>query len=210
MQITFWFDFASTYSYPSALRLAPLAAADGLTVTWQPFLLGPIFAAQGWSTSPFNLYPAKGRYMWRDLERRCAAYGLPWRRPSVMPRNSLVAARIALVAAAEPWLADFVRAVFSANFAHDRDIGDAGVLAAILAELGQPAAALMAAASSPEAKAALRARTAEAEARGLFGAPSFTVGEELFWGDDRLEEALAWACGRHAARVARTAGAGPC
>src|SRR5262245_51053650 len=69
--LDFWFDFASTYSYPAATRISPLAAIAGVTIRFRPFLLGPIFKAQGWETSPFNLYPAKGRYMWRDLERLC-------------------------------------------------------------------------------------------------------------------------------------------
>ena len=76
--LDFWFEFASTYSYPAAMRIADAAAARGVTVRWRPFLLGPIFKAQGWDNSPFNLYPAKGRYMWRDLERVCDALALPF------------------------------------------------------------------------------------------------------------------------------------
>ncbi len=95
--LDFWFDFASTYSYPSAMRLRSLAQQAGVAVSFRPFLLGPIFKAQGWSTSPFNLYPAKGRHMWRDLERICADLALPFRRPDPFPQNSLLAARVALV-----------------------------------------------------------------------------------------------------------------
>jgi 2-hydroxychromene-2-carboxylate isomerase len=193
LTLAFWFEFASTYSYPAAMRIEALAAARGIAVDWRPFLLGPIFAKQGWTTSPFNLYPAKGRYMWRDLERRCSAYGLPFRRPSVMPRNGLTAARVAVAAAGAPWLPDFVRAVYRANFVEDRDIAAPAVIAAILTDLGQPAEALLARAEAAEIKHALRTRTDEAEALGIFGAPSFVVAGELFWGDDRLEDALAWA-----------------
>jgi 2-hydroxychromene-2-carboxylate isomerase len=193
MTLTFWFEFASTYSYPAAMRIERLAAERGVAIVWRAFLLGPIFASQGWNTSPFNIFPAKGRYMWRDLERRCAAYGIPFRRPSAMPRNGLTAARVAIVAEAEPWLPEFVRAVYRANFAEDRDIGEPTVIADLLTQLGQPAEATLAAAATLQCKNALRARTAEAEALGIFGAPSFTVGGELFWGDDRLEDALAWA-----------------
>jgi 2-hydroxychromene-2-carboxylate isomerase len=92
----FWYEFASTYSYPAAMRAAALAQTRGVTLIWRPFLLGPIFAAQGWRDSPFNIYPAKGRYMWRDLERICTAQGLPLRRPNPFPQNSLLAARVAL------------------------------------------------------------------------------------------------------------------
>ncbi len=87
--LDFWFDFASTYSYPAAMRIAPLAQARGVALRWRPFLLGPIFKAQGWDNSPFNLYAAKGRYMWRDLERICGALDLPFARPAVFPQNSV-------------------------------------------------------------------------------------------------------------------------
>ena len=97
--LDFWFDFASTYSYPAAMRIRALAQAAGVTVRWRPFLLGPIFKAQGWDNSPFNLYEAKGRYMWRDLERMCGALDLPFRKPDPFPQSGLVAARVALVGA---------------------------------------------------------------------------------------------------------------
>ena len=73
MAVEFWFEFASTYSYPAALRIESLAQSQGVPV-WKPFLLGPVFRSQGWSDSPFNLFPAKGRYMCRDLERICAGH----------------------------------------------------------------------------------------------------------------------------------------
>jgi 2-hydroxychromene-2-carboxylate isomerase len=188
----FWFEFASTYSYPASQRIEALCNAAQITLRWRPFLLGPIFAAQGWNDSPFNIYPVKGTYMWRDLERLCDGYGLPLRRPSVFPRNGLLAARVACSAAGSTWVANFVRAVYRANFAEDRDISDAAVLSDILAALGQTPAPILAAAQSPEIKQQLRAQTDEAIRRGVFGAPSFTVGDELFWGNDRLEAAIEW------------------
>ena len=121
-KLELWYEFASTYSYLSVMRVEAVAAAAKVEVAWRPFLLGLIFRAQGWSDSPFNLFPAKGRYMWRDMERLAAGYGLPFRRPSVFPRNGLSAARIALLAEGEGWCPDWTRAVFSAEFAHDRDI----------------------------------------------------------------------------------------
>ncbi len=190
--LAFWYEFASTYSYPAAARIEHLAAASGVVLEWRPFLLGPIFTGQGWNDSPFNLYPAKGRYMWRDLERICASQGLPLRRPAVVPRNSVLAARAALVAAEEGWCGDFTRTVYHANFAEDRDISKPEVVGAVVAALGRPAPAVLARAQSPEIKARLKAQTEEAVALGIFGAPSFTVGAELFWGNDRLEQALAW------------------
>lgn len=191
--IDFWYEFASTYSYPAVMRIEAFAAHEGVAVNWRPFLLGPIFADQGWNDSPFNIYPSKGRYMWRDLERICEAEGLALKRPSVFPQNGLKAARLALAGVDDGWTPDFTRAVFKANFAEGKDISDDGVLAAILEGLGADPDAAFAAANDPANKDGMRAQTEEAKALGIFGAPSFTVGEELFWGNDRLEQALEWA-----------------
>jgi 2-hydroxychromene-2-carboxylate isomerase len=133
--LDFWFDFASTYSYPAAMRIAPLADAAGVRVRFRPFLLGPIFKVQGWTTSPFNLYPAKGRHMWRDLERLCADLALPFRRPDSFPQNSLLAARVALVGLDHVWGEDFCRAVFRAEFGDGCRIDDTAVIGDILAGL---------------------------------------------------------------------------
>jgi 2-hydroxychromene-2-carboxylate isomerase len=193
-RVEFWYEFASTYSYPAAARIERQANAAGVEVAWRPFLLGPIFQRQGWNDSPFNLYPAKGRYMWRDLERICAREGLPFARPSRFPRNGLMAARIA--AAADPWCAEFTRRVYHANFAEDREISEPAVLAAILDAIGEPSANVLAHAQSDEAKQRLRAQTDAAAAIGIFGAPSFVVDGELFWGNDRLEQAIDFAANR--------------
>jgi 2-hydroxychromene-2-carboxylate isomerase len=193
MSVQFWFEFASTYSYPAAMRVEHEAAQRGVAIDWKPFLLGPIFAAQGWDDSPFNLYPAKGRYMWRDLERICETQGLPFHRPSQFPRSGLLAARVASAAEAERWLPEFVRTVYEANFAYDRDIPDRAVIGELLQDLGLPAAVWLERAESADVKARLRARTEEAQHCGIFGAPSFLVSDELFWGNDRLEHALDWA-----------------
>ena len=191
--VEFWFEFASTYSYPAAMRVEDVARAAGVPVTWHPFRLGPIFTAQGWNDSPFNIYPAKGRYMWRDLERICDALGVPMRRPTQFPRNSLLPARVACWFQNEPWAPELVRQIYRANFAQDRDISDPAVVESALAAVGQPGS-LLAAAESPDAKAKLRAETERAQALGIFGAPAFVVDTELFWGNDRLEAAVAWAC----------------
>jgi 2-hydroxychromene-2-carboxylate isomerase len=191
--LEFWFEFASTYSYPAAMRVEAVARGAGVHVVWRPFLLGPIFAAQGWKDSPFNLYPVKGRYMWRDLERTCETLGLPFRRPSQFPRGSLLAARVATVAAGTPWQGEFVRRIYTANFAEDRDVGQAEVVGAVLASLGVDAPEWLARGTSEDAKQRLRAATDEAVAAGIFGAPSLRVGGELFWGNDRVDEAVAWA-----------------
>jgi 2-hydroxychromene-2-carboxylate isomerase len=192
--LEFWYEFGSTYSNPAALRIERLAEKAGVEVRWRPFLLGPIFQRLGWNDSPFNIFAAKGRYMWRDLERVCEAESLPLKLPPVkFPQNGLKAARIALVGEGEGWTPAFTRAVFAANYAEQKDISEDATLAGILAALGVDEEAALAAANTPENKDALRRQTEEAASRGLFGAPSFTIGNELFWGNDRLEAALAWA-----------------
>lgn len=193
--LEFWFEFGSTYSYLSAARIEAAAASAGVRVGWEPFLLGPIFAEQGWNDSPFNVYPAKGRYMWRDTERLCSAQGLPFAKPSRFPRNGVAAARVACLAKAtsEPWLPGFVRAVFQANFAEDREIGDPAEVRSILDALGLPGARIVERSEAPDNRGRLREQTRRAAELGIFGAPSFVVGGELFWGNDRLEDALKWA-----------------
>jgi 2-hydroxychromene-2-carboxylate isomerase len=192
--LDFWFDFASTYSYLAVMRIGPLAQTAEVGVRFRPFLLGPIFKALGWSTSPFNLYPAKGRHMWRDLERSCAELQLAFRRPDPFPQNSLLAARVALVGLDQPWGEEFCRAIFRAQFADGRRIDDTAAIGDILAGLKLDPAPALAAAQSDAIKMRLRAQTDEAQRLGVFGAPSFTTADgELFWGNDRLEPALRWA-----------------
>jgi 2-hydroxychromene-2-carboxylate isomerase len=134
----------------------------------------------------------KGRYMWRDLERICEAQQLPFRRPSQFPRNGLLAARIACRFSGAAWIPAFVRAVYHANFAEDQDIADRSVIAACLRSVNQDAETILEAAASTETKTMLREQTERAVDLGIFGAPSFIADEELFWGNDRLEEALSW------------------
>jgi 2-hydroxychromene-2-carboxylate isomerase len=192
--LDFWFDFASTYSYLAAARIRALAAAAKVQVRFRPFLLGPIFKANGWDTSPFNLYEAKGRYMWRDMERLAAGLNLPFRRPDPFPQNSLLAARVALVGLAQGWGEDFSVAVFHAQFVEDGRIDEPHTLAEILSFLNVDAQAALEAAQSDDIKLRLRSEVEAAQRLGIFGAPSFTTADgELFWGNDRLEQALAWA-----------------
>jgi len=200
--VEYWFEFASTYSYPATMRVERMAQAAGVPLLWRPFLLGPLFKQQGWTSSPFNQLPVKGRYMWRDLERICDGLGIPFRRPSVFPRSGLLAARVACRFAEAPWLPSFVRAVYTANFAEDREIAEPMVIAELLSSAGQDAAAILEQAQTPETKEALRRQTEQAGRHGIFGAPNLRVGDELFWGNDRLEAGFAWLAAGHAAPAA--------
>ncbi len=193
--LQFWFEFASSYTYPAVMRVEALAAEKGIALEWRPFLLGPLFKEQqNLSDSPFNVVAVKGRYMWRDLERICAAEGLPFARPKKFPVNGLAAARFALVGMEEGWGPAFVKAAFTANFARGEDIGDPGVLEPLVAEAGGDLRKARVRANSEQIKDRLRANVDTARARGIFGSPSFVCDDgELFWGNDRLEQALDWA-----------------
>lgn len=192
--LEFWYEFGSNYSYLAAMRIEGLAEAAGVRLRWRPFLLGPIFAAQGWSTSPFNLYPAKGRYMLRDMEREAARLGLPFVKPDPFPQNGLLAARVALIGADHPWGPTFTKAVYRAEFGEGRPISGAAAIRDILVHLGLDADGILAMAGHEANKARLKDQTEEARSRGIFGAPTFITGDgEMFWGNDRLERAIEWA-----------------
>lgn len=195
-KLEFWYDFASTYSYLTAMRIDRIADESGVDVVWRPFLLGPIFKAQGWATSPFNVYPAKGRYMIRDIERIAAARGIGFVMPRAFPAPSLSAARIALATGDVDWTRTFSRTVFDAEFGRGDDISDIGVLRRLVAEsgVGSDADALIEKSRSTEVKEMLRIQTSRAVDLGIFGAPTLVTRDgELFWGDDRAEQAIRWA-----------------
>lgn len=189
-EIEFWFDFGSNYSYLSVMRIESLAAERGVRIGWRPFLLGPVFRDLGFDNSPFVLQKEKGAYVWKDMERQCRKYGIPLKRPTVFPRAALLAMRVALLGAQRAWIAAYCREIMQLNFAHDREIGSMEVVSEALAALGLPAGQIIAEAQSEANKLRLREQTAAAAARGIFGAPTFFVGEEMFWGNDRLDDAL--------------------
>lgn len=197
--LEFWYEFGSTYSYPAAMRMEGLAAAAGVTVEWRPFLLGPLFKRQGWNDSPYNVNPARGKYMWHDVARLCVRHGIPFKRPTVFPRRALLPARLGMLEEMRAHLPAFSRAVYRANFVEDCEIDDPATLAPILSGLGLDAARLIARAGEDAVKERLKERTEEAWERGIVGAPSCIVAGEVFWGQDRIEEALAWAVGGGAA-----------
>lgn len=188
--IEFWFEFGSNYSYLSLMRIEDLARRAGVGLAWKPFLLGPIFRELGWETSPFVLQKEKGEYVWRDMARRAKKYGLPFVRPSSFPRRAVLPLRVALLGADQPWMGEFCRRVMLRNWAHDLEIdSEDSVLAALGGLVPDPPATLRAA-QEEGARAALRAQTEQARRLGIFGAPTFMVKGEMFWGDDRLEDAL--------------------
>jgi 2-hydroxychromene-2-carboxylate isomerase len=193
--VEFWFEFGSNYSYLSVMRIEQEASRLGVPVAWRPFLLGPIFRALGMDNSPFVLQKEKGAYVWRDMARQCRKYGLQWVQPTTFPRLGVLPLRVALVGAEQPWVGEFCRQVMMRNFVQDLDINEPEPTQRILSGLGLPAAELVSQAQSESTKLRLREQTDEARARGIFGAPTFFVGQEMFWGNDRLDDALAFASG---------------
>ncbi len=192
-QIEFWYEFASTYSYPAAMRVEEVAQKHDVNVSWRPFLLGPIFHKLGWDTSPFNLQPAKGAYMWRDIERICAKEGLGFDKPKIFPQNGLLAARIAISLNDQQLHSAFTRAVYQDNFAYAQDISNKDNLARVLSRLGCDPVQTIEQAEAPSNKLLLKDQTQQAQAYGIFGAPTWrTPDGELFGGNDRLEDALGW------------------
>jgi 2-hydroxychromene-2-carboxylate isomerase len=190
--IEFWLEFGSSYSYLSVMRIEQAAARVGVTIQWRPFLLGPIFKSFGWTTSPFVMQTWKTEYVWRDMERECRKYGLAWTRPTTFPRTALLPARVALIGAEKPWMGDYCRRIMQLNFVADRNIDSAASVGEVLAQMGLRAQEIIDEALGEANKLRLRSQTELAKTKGIFGAPTFFVGEEMFWGNDRLDDALAY------------------
>lgn len=190
-RIDFWFTMGSTYTYLSAMRLPDVARAAGVSFRWRPFHLAVLLKET--NHIPFADKPAKSAHMWRDIERRAAMHGIPARLPAPYPlANTERANLVAIVGMREGWGVDYVRAAYRRWFQHGEENGSDANLAASLSEVGQEPARVLTLAAGEAARTELAAETDAARAAGLFGAPSFTVGGELFWGDDRLEDALDW------------------
>ena len=188
--IEFWFEFGSTYTYLTVARLESVARSRGIRVDWRPFLLMPIMIEQGMPEGPFLPYPNKLRYMWRDLERRAQRHGVNYRKPSVYPPNTLLTARVGRLGQNEGWCAAFTKEVFRLHWTEDVIIGTDENIRRSISSTGKNADEVITRAQSDDNKQALRGQTEHAKALGIFGSPTFIIGDEVFWGDDRLEEAM--------------------
>ncbi len=181
-QLELFFDVVSPYSYMACARVDAVAAEHGVTVRWRPFFLGGVMKATG-NRPPAEL-PARGLYMLTDLQRWSARLGVPFGFPSIFPMNTLVAQRILASEPDHDAMRDLALRLFRAYWAEDRDISDPAVLADIAG------AAALVRAATPDAKAALRDASDEAVSRGAFGAPTFYLGEQMWFGNDRLDWAV--------------------
>lgn len=190
MQIDFWFTMGSTYSFLTVTRLGD--HADDINFRWRPFHL--LIILQEMNHVPFADKPTKMAYMWRDIARRAKMYGIPASLPAPYPaKQSIVANLVALVGMEEGWGIDFVRAAYRNWFQHGEETGSEPNLSRSLREAGQEPARVLALAETEATRSLLAKETDEAKRLGIFGSPTFAVGHEIFWGDDRLDDAIAWA-----------------
>lgn len=187
-RIDFYFDFSSSYSYLALPQLEQIASEQGAEINWIPVALGAIFKAD--QHAPPAADSNKGKYTWHDVVRTAELSGQPYHWPQPFPFNSMTAARIYwYLAETEPARAvDWAKAVFHASFGEGRDCSNPEELVAVAEALGLDGQKLIAATADDEVKAKLREVTGEAMERGVFGAPTFFVGDEMFWGGDRLQQ----------------------
>jgi 2-hydroxychromene-2-carboxylate isomerase len=189
--IDFWFTMGSSYSYLSVMRLPELERSTGIRFNWRPFHLLTIL--QEMKHVPFADKPAKSAYMWRDIERRAGMYAIPASLPAPYPaKQSLKANLVAMVGMRQGWGKDFVRAAYRRWLQLGQETGSEPNLSESLRDIGQDPQAVLASANSGDTEAALSAETGIARELGIFGSPTFVVERELFWGDDRLDDAISW------------------
>ncbi len=190
--VEFWVSIGSTYSYLSVMRLGRVEAETGAEFDIRPFSVRAIMVEM--NNIPFAGKPAKLAYMWCDVGRRAAMHGLSPRLPAPYPLEEFdLANRVAVVGRREGWLRSYLTATYRRWFEAGEAAGSEPNLSSSLREIGEAPERVIALAKGDEIGAAYEAATAEAAGKGVFGSPSFIVGEELFWGDDRMEDAVAWA-----------------
>jgi 2-hydroxychromene-2-carboxylate isomerase len=189
--IDFWFTMGSTYSYLSVMRISDVERSTGIAFRWRPFHL--LLILQEMKHVPFADKPAKCAYMWRDIARRAAMYGFVGKFPAPYPaKQSIVANHVAIVGMAEGWGKDFVRAAYQRWFDKGEETGSEPNVSSSLRDIGQDSDRVLALADAAETKDRLLAETENARQLKIFGSPTFTVGREIFWGDDRVEDAISW------------------
>ena len=194
-QIEFFYFIGSTYSYLSVTRAESLAAQAGIALKWRPFSVRTLMREQ--NNVPFATKPIKMKYMWRDLERRAAKFSIPFDGIPPYPVDSNELANlVATLAVREGWCKAFTQAAYRTWFLQKQDPGTPESLRSILEEIGREADACLAQAADEQTRREYKASTDQARQLGLFGSPTFVVGDEAFWGDDRLEDAIAW-CKAH-------------
>lgn len=190
-RIDFWFSIGSTYSYLTVMRLDGIAERAGVEFVWRPFNVRVIMVEQ--NNIPFTNKPVKTAYMWRDIERRASLYGRPIAVPAPYPLKQLpFANQVANLGMEEGWGRDYVKETYRLWFQEGFPAGEDPNISRSIEAAGQDPVRILARAGEPDMEIALARETDAARKAGVFGSPSFVAAGELFWGDDRLDDALAW------------------
>ena len=191
--IDFWFSIGSTYTYLSVTRLTEVSQKTGASFSWKPFSVRKIMREMDNIPFPLNKQ-TKVEYMWRDIERRARGYGFVANVPAPYPLQEFdLANRVAVLAMQEGWCEEYVRETYRLWFVDGHEAGSDVNLTQTLSEVGQDKLRVLELADSSDLEAAYLNQTESAKQAGIFGSPSFIVDGELFWGDDRLEDAINWA-----------------
>lgn len=189
--LDFFYFLGSTYTYLAVSRAEQLADRHGVVLRWRPFSVRTIMREQ--NNVPFAGKPTKLKYMWRDVQRRALHYGMPFDSPPRYPVDAdELANRVATVAAIEGWCPAFTKAAYGLWFQENKDPGEVAHLSEILSRIGKAPAEVIARANSQAVRDQYDSETDVARNLGIFGSPTFAVGAEIFWGDDRLEDAIEW------------------
>ena len=190
-EIDFWYSIGSTYSYLTIMRLKDFQETHGVVIRWRPFDVRHVMVEQ--KNIPFTNKPVKSAYMWRDIQRRAQLYGQSPKLPAPYPLHGLVLAnRVAIVGVEQGWVEQYTRATYKRWFELGQPAGEEPNISSSLQEIGCDPDKILAAAGSDNAAKALSRATDEAMELGVFGSPTFVVDGEVFWGDDRLEDAITW------------------
>ena len=196
--LEFFFFYGSIHSYLSVMRIETAAARAGATLRWCPFNLREILIEQ--NNTGFTRNEVKMNYVWHDVERRAKRHGIPFAGRAHYPADpDLLALRVGLIAAQAGWCPPYSRATFHHWFVDRRAPGVGDHVERVLSSLGKSldeTADIIARAGSAEGAGSMQDATDAARKLGIFGAPTFAVGTEIFWGDDHLEEAIAFAVRR--------------
>ena len=193
--IDFFYFFGSAYAYLSVMRIGKSAKSVGVSVRWRPINVRPLMQENNVALRSQTL---KVKYMWRDVERRAATHGEPFVKPPVWPTDpDLLHNRVGIVAMDGGWCEAFTVASFKAWYLDGMALGDRACLEHVLTPLGKDVDEMIALANSPKTAERYAQETEAARGFGIFGSPSFVADGEMFWGDDRLEEAIAWANVKH-------------
>ena len=194
-ELDFFFYIGSTYTYLSVNRVAKIAAHEGIGLRWRPFHVRAIMIEQ--NNRPFVGKPVKLKYMWRDVERRAIRYGIPFKSiPDYPVDPEGLANRVAVLAAEEGWCPEYARATYRDWFLENKAPGDPEHLRLMLSRLGKDPDSTISRANGETIRSRYDSETEHAKRLGIFGSPTFVCDTEIFWGDDRFEDAMEWAKSR--------------